>query len=90
MAKKARGFGQDPRQKAMETAAAGLAVMLHPERVSCSFAGREYKPDVDGVVLVPVEAVSQLSAHGFSPVEEAAVPASIEGTSSSFDKFEDL
>jgi hypothetical protein len=35
----------------------GLVRMRHAEGIGCSFAGRAYEPDADGVVMVPVAAV---------------------------------
>jgi hypothetical protein len=85
MAKKAGVSRQGARQEAIQRVATGLAAMLHPEHASCSFTGREYKPDADGIVLVPIRAVPQLVAHGFSPVEESATRTPVDGVRSGFD-----
>lgn len=42
--------------------------MKHPDGIGVSFAGHEFAPDADGVILVPAFAVAELSAHGFVPV----------------------
>ena len=47
----------------------GVVPMRHPEGVGCSFGGRQYEPGAEGIVLVPIEAVSHLLGHGFVPVE---------------------
>jgi hypothetical protein len=49
---------------------AGMVRMRHPEGTGCSFAGRGYEADADGVVLVPAEAAAELAAHGFTAAEE--------------------
>ncbi len=48
----------------------GMARLRHPGGAGCSFAGREYRPEKDGSVLVPAEAARHLAAHGFIAAEE--------------------
>jgi len=48
----------------------GTLVRLHHETAgSCSYGGGEYRADKNGDVLVPAEAVVDLVAHGFMPVQ---------------------
>jgi hypothetical protein len=47
----------------------GMVRMRHPEGAGCSFAGRAYEPDVDGIVKVPAAAIAELLAHGFVAIE---------------------
>ena len=46
----------------------GVIKLHHDDAAGCSYAGCRYLVDVNGDVLVPVEAVSELLAHGFVPV----------------------
>ena len=46
--------------------------LRHPEARSCSYDGRVFTADEDGVVTVPIEAVAALKDHGFVPVDEGA------------------
>jgi hypothetical protein len=57
-------------RQAQDDAPIPMMRMCHPEGAGCSFAGRRYKADAGGAVLVPVEAVLPLLAHGFVPVED--------------------
>ena len=59
-------------KKSMPATPAGLVAMRHPEGAGCSFAGRAYEPDADGVVKVPAAAVAELLAHGFVAIEGPA------------------
>jgi hypothetical protein len=50
--------------------------LRHRSARSCSFAGRVFEADRNGVITVPVEAAAELTAHGFEPVPAtAAKPA---------------
>jgi hypothetical protein len=51
----------------------GMVRLRHSEGVGCSFAGRVYEPDADGVVRVPAEAAAELMAHGFVAVTDDPV-----------------
>jgi len=53
----------------------GLLTLHHGDAAGCSYAGSRYLGDSNGDVLVPAEAASELSAHGFVPVDEAAMVA---------------
>jgi hypothetical protein len=44
----------------------------HHDAVGCSYDGCQYLCDENGDVAVPAEAASELLAHGFAPVLEAA------------------
>jgi hypothetical protein len=46
----------------------GMIRLRHPSARSCSFAGRVFEADRNGVVTVPAEAASELVAHGFEAV----------------------
>jgi hypothetical protein len=64
--------------KTVDTVISAGALMLHhDDAAGCSYAGRQYLGNANGDVLVPAEAVSELSAHGFVPVfEETMAPSS--------------
>ena len=49
-----------------------LVPVRHPDGADCAWRGREYQADSDGIVLVPPEAVMELTAHGFVPVGRRA------------------
>jgi hypothetical protein len=49
---------------------AGEFTLHHDDAAGCSYAGRRFLADSNGNVLVPAEAASELSAHGFVPVYE--------------------
>lgn len=51
----------------------GILKLHHDDAGGCSYAGCRYRPDSNGDVRVPAEAVSELSAHGFVPVFEGEV-----------------
>jgi hypothetical protein len=51
---------------------AGVLKLHHDDAAGCSYAGRRYLRDANGDVLVPAEATSELSAHGFFPVPKEA------------------
>ena len=44
--------------------AVGALKLHHEDATGCSYAGLQYFADVNGDVLVPAEATSELSAHG--------------------------
>ena len=48
----------------------GAVKLRHPEGRSCSYGGRVYTADRNGVVTVPAPAAAELAAHGFVPVTE--------------------
>lgn len=48
----------------------GAVKLRHPEGRSCSYGGRVYMADRNGVVTVPAPAAAELAAHGFVPVTE--------------------
>jgi hypothetical protein len=54
----------------------GVLTLHHDDAAGCSYAGRQYLGDSNGDVLVPAEAVSELSGHGFVPVFEETMVAS--------------
>jgi hypothetical protein len=54
----------------------GTLKLRHEDATGCSYAGLQYFADVNGDVLVPAEATSELLAHGFVPVFEKAMAAS--------------
>ena len=54
---------------------AGVLTLHHEDATGCSYAGRQYIGDSSGNVLMPAEAVSELSAHGFVPVFDATLVA---------------
>ena len=54
---------------------AGAFTLHHDDAAGCSYAGRQYLGDSNGNVLVPAEAASELSAHGFVPVFEETMVA---------------
>ena len=61
-----------------ETGAVGSIRLHHDDAVACSHGGRQYRSDADGDVLVPAQAVAELMAHGYVPVDpgvETAPPA---------------
>lgn len=45
--------------------APGTAFMRHPEGIGASYGGVSLEPQKDGKVLVPLQAVEELQAHGF-------------------------
>jgi hypothetical protein len=49
---------------------AGEFTLHHDDAAGCSYVGRRFFVDANGNVLVPAEAASELSAHGFVPVYE--------------------
>jgi hypothetical protein len=51
-----------------------LVALRHREGAGCSWRGREFPPDAEGVVLVPQEAAAELAAHGFAAVGGEAGP----------------
>jgi hypothetical protein len=51
---------------------AGMVKLHHDDAAGCNYDGCEYFSDENGDVVVPVEAASELLAHGFAPVLEAA------------------
>ena len=51
----------------------GLVTLHHDDAAGCSYSGRQYLGDSNGNVLMPAEATSELSAHGFVPVNEGAM-----------------
>ncbi|HJU15719.1 MAG TPA: hypothetical protein VJ770_04550 [Stellaceae bacterium] len=61
------GFAVAKKAESM-TLPAGMVTLRHPEGVACSFAGRVYAPDAEGVVRVPAAAAAELTAHGFVAV----------------------
>jgi hypothetical protein len=62
-----------------EAISAGALRLHHHNAEGCSYAGCQYFGDANGNVLVPAEAIAELSAHGFVPVLEAAIAASTRG-----------
>jgi hypothetical protein len=50
----------------------GHVALRHAEARACSFDGRVFLCDGDGVFWVPAEAVEALRGHGFVPVVEGA------------------
>ena len=54
---------------------AGALTLHHDDATGCSYAGRQYLGDSNGNVLMPAEAASELSAHGFVPVFDATLVA---------------
>ncbi len=60
----------------------GVLPLHHDDAAGCSYAGRQYLGDSNGDVLVPAEAASELSAHGFVPVYEGVMLAQDRGKSS--------
>jgi len=56
----------------------GALRVHHDNAVGCSYRGRQYLRDANGDVLVPAEATSELSAHGFVPVLEECQPCRAE------------
>ena len=54
----------------------GVLTLHHDDAAGCSYAGCRFLGDSNGNVLVPAEAASELSAHGFVPVYEETVVAS--------------
>jgi hypothetical protein len=44
--------------------------LRHPSATGCSYGGVEYHPDKSGVIFVPFDAVADLTAHGFSPLQQ--------------------
>ena len=53
----------------------GVLTLHHDDAAGCSYAGRRFLGDSNGNVLVPAEAASELSAHGFVPVYEETIVA---------------
>jgi hypothetical protein len=53
----------------------GVFTLHHDDAAACSYGGRRYLGDSNGNVLVPAEAASELSAHGFVPVYEETMVA---------------
>lgn len=45
-----------------------LVAVRHADGVGCAWRGREFRADAEGIVLVPPEAATELTAHGFVPV----------------------
>jgi hypothetical protein len=64
----------------VDVVSAGTLKLHHDDAAGCSYAGRQYLRDVHGDVLVPAEAASELSAHGFAAVLEEAGAASNRGS----------
>lgn len=56
----------------VDASSAGALNLHHDDASGCSYAGRQYLGDENGDVLVPAEAGSELSAHGFVPVVREA------------------
>jgi hypothetical protein len=54
---------------------AGVFTLHHDDAAGCSYAGRRYLGDPNGNVLLPAEADSELSAHGFVPFCEETMVA---------------
>ena len=48
----------------------GVVKLCHNEAAACSYAGRQYLRTTNGDFLVPANAATELSAHGFVPVAE--------------------
>ncbi len=46
-----------------------LVRLRHATAGACSYGGSEYRADESGDVLVPADAVADLMAHGFVPVQ---------------------
>ena len=59
----------------VSTISAGVLKLHHNNATGCSYAGRRYLRDANGDVLVPAEATSELSAHGFFPAVKDATAA---------------
>jgi hypothetical protein len=57
------------------TISAGALTLHHNDAAGCSYAGRQYLGDSNGDVLMPAEAASELSAHGFVPVFDETLVA---------------
>ena len=49
----------------------GCAFVRHADGVGCSYRGFALDPDADGRVLIPLEAVDELAAHGFVALSAA-------------------
>jgi hypothetical protein len=62
-------------ETSVDTISAGALKLHHDDAAGCSYAGRCYLRDANGDVLVPAEATSELSAHGFVPVANEATAA---------------
>jgi hypothetical protein len=50
----------------------GKVKLHHEDAAGCSYAGRQYRTDEKGDVLVPAEAAADLLAHGFAAVLQQA------------------
>jgi hypothetical protein len=61
----------------------GVLSLYHDDAAGCSYAGRQYRRDAKGNVVVPAEAASELLGHGFVPVFEDEAIAKSRGKSSS-------
>lgn len=59
----------------IDTISAAVLKLRHDDAAGCSYAGSCYLRDANGDVLVPAEATSELSAHGFSPPVTEATAA---------------
>ena len=59
-----------------DSVSAGALKLHHEDAAGCSYAGRRYLADVNGDVVVPAEAASELMAHGFVPVCAEAAASS--------------
>ena len=57
------------------TISAGALTLHHDDAAGCSYGGRQYLGDSNGNVLMPAEAASELSAHGFVPVFDETLVA---------------
>jgi hypothetical protein len=54
----------------------GVVRLRHEDATACSYAGRQYRGIASGDVLVPADATTELSAHGFVPVcNDARAPS---------------
>ena len=73
------GFTRDP---APVDVPEGSVRMFHEDGVGCSFGGASFEPGSDGSVVVPLDAVGPLEAHGFVVLDTPAAAAS-PGTGSS-------
>lgn len=51
-----------------------LVRLHHDDAAGCSYAGCNYPSDQNGDVLVPAEAVTDLTGHGFVPAPEGGSP----------------
>jgi len=60
----------------------GVVKLCHDEAAACSYAGRQYLRTTNGDFLVPANAATELSAHGFVPVVEEERSAGTEKASS--------